>query len=294
MLISDLLKTVRFSLADNSERYELPQLVDATNQAVAHFQRDIDYFISRAVISLNAEQTPLFRGFNIGDSATKIIRVEYSGTGNRGRKAVPFIGAEQLDQRYRNWRESKSTVIDRIVVNNQNECEFLVYPQLVVEAQNEGDLFGVVVNFDEPGVTIIGDDGVVADSLENYLYIVYAARQPLFDVTIVNDEQIIIKRGDETNTPAELPIRDDIGFILQHLVVYMVLSTTQEQSSFALADRHLQLYNSKLQQLKESKQSNYVDEGEIIVPIDPGVGFDNGSNNYGNNSYYNTYFNGDY
>lgn len=288
--VREIIRIASYTVADPDHTgFSLEQKVDAVNRAVSHFQRDIDYFIDTGVISIT-DPNDIIRGFDLGDRATKILRVEFSRGPEYTRYVVPFIGMEQLDKQETRWRGRVAYSPEYVVVNNQNESEFIFYPQIGVD--REPEYFGIIVNPGNPALTIPAGEGLLNSLEGSYFHITFAERQPVFVLTEERSGQrYIIEEGASSNVNADnadLPIRRDVADILQHYVAYSLLTTTREQSDFNLANTQLQLYNSKLAQLKESKASNYTKQNLLTQRVNDGYRHIS-EDNYGYGDYYGHY-----
>ena len=272
--VSDIIQIATITLADfDHTRYPLIQKVDAVNRAVSHFQREVDYFVNSLVLNFTPEVTPVFRGFNIGDIATKILRAEYAGPNSgRGRINTPFIGSEYLDKQSPYWRDDYGTSIECLVVNHQNESEFFSYPQLRVADVDTNDIDGILMDTGSPNLNILGTSGIVPDNYNNYLYLTYAERQPEFVIRAVAGEDIIVKVGQDADddTEATLPIYRDLADMLAHYVAYSCLNSASEVADARQAQSQLQLYTDKLRQIAAAKARGYAGENEIQVTLNTG------------------------
>ena len=272
--VSDLINISSITLADfDNTRYPLIQKVDAVNRAVSHFQREVDYFVNALVLNFTPETTPLFRGFNIGDISTKILRAEYAGPNSgRGRVHVPFIGSEYLDKQFPYWRDETGSTIREIVVNHQNEGEFFVFPELRVADVDTDEIDGILMDTGSPNLNILGTSGIIPEDFNNYLHLTYAERQPEFVIRQVAGEDIIVKAGQDAddNTEATLPIYRDLADVLSHYVAYSCLNSASEIADARQAQSQLQLYTEKVRQFAEAKARGYVPKNEIQTTLNTG------------------------
>ena len=245
---------------DNGTRYTLDRFCIAFNQGMTDVTNELNYFIKTEFASIPA-------GFNSVDfsrKAVNLVRVEYVDLARRNQVRLEKVGIERLDSDNAFWRNDRQFGEPYYyVVNEQNPCNFFVYP--LARQPAEGTPTSGILQPDT-SVTITNDSGVIENLQAPYLLVKYAEMQQR---AIPNaDNTGIVFEG--TTQTAMYAMQEDVAQALEHYCVAMLASDDSDQQRRELATNHLSLYNNKLRQISEKKSQNF-DTQPLTIPSGNGA-----------------------